>query len=72
MNFHRLEKQIFIYRLKFAAIQNEPKRTEMKQCNPQPAAAIRDQLFLSHVHNKAGFGKPVINGTGFIYLGISK
>ena len=51
---------------KFATIQNEPKR------NPQLATTIRDRLFLNHVHNQAGFGKPVIKGGGFIYLGISK
>ena len=58
--------------LKFTTIQNEPKWGEMNQCNPQPATTIRNQLFLNHVHNPAGFGKPVINGRGFIYLGISK
>ena len=44
----------------------------MKQCNPQPATAIRNQLFLNHVLNQAAFASPVINGRDFIYLGISK
>ena len=44
----------------------------MKQCNQQPATTIRNQLFLNHVHNQAGFGKPFINGRIFVYLGISK
>ena len=29
-------------------------------------------MFLNHVHNQAGFGKPVNNGRRFIYLGILK
>ena len=33
---------------------------------------IWDPLFLNHVHNQASFGKPVIKGRGFIYLGMSK
>ena len=57
---------------KFAIIQNTPKRAEMKQCNPQPATTICNQLFLNHFHNQAGFAKPVINGRDFIYLGILK
>ena len=29
-------------------------------------------MFLNHIHNQAGFAKPVINGRDFFYLGISK
>ena len=58
--------------LKFAIIKNEPKRAEMKYCKPEPATTICNRLFLNHVHNQAGFSKPVINGRDFIYLGISK
>ena len=43
----------------------------MKSCKPEPVTTIRNQLFLNHVHNQAGFGKPVINWRDFIYLGIS-
>ena len=42
----------------------------MKKCNPQPATTIRNQLLLNHVHNHAGFAKPVISGREFIYLGM--
>ena len=44
----------------------------MRSCNPRPATTIRNQLFLNHVHNQAGFGKLITNGRGFIYLEISK
>ena len=44
----------------------------MKLCNPQPVTTIPDQLFLNHVFNQAVFGKPVIKGKCFIYLGIEK
>ena len=58
--------------LKFTKTQNEPKRAETKQCKSQPAAAIHDPIFPSHVHNQAGFDNLFINGRGFFYLGISK
>ena len=58
--------------LKFATIQNETKRAEMKKCNRQSTITIRKQLFLNQVHDQAGFGRPVINGRDFIYLDISK
>ena len=44
----------------------------MKQCNLQPAATICNQLFLNHFHNQARFGKLIVNGRDFIYLGILK
>ena len=53
-------------------IRYNSKRAEIKQCNQQPATTIRNQLFINHVHNQAGFAKPVINGRDFIYLRISK
>ena len=74
MNFHMVWKaDIYLsIVLKFATIQNKTKQAKMKQCIPQPARSIHEQLFLNHVHNQAGFHKPVINGRSFIYLGISK
>ena len=47
-------------------------RAKTKKCNPLPA--INDSLPIVpyYVHNQTGFGKSVINGTYFMYLGISK
>ena len=53
----------------FKTNQNEPKWTNATH---NQATAICDQLPLNHVYNQVGFGKPVIKGRGYIYLGISK
>ena len=58
--------------LKFATIQYEQKRTEMKQCTPQPAINDLRPIVPYQVHNQVDFGKSVINGRGLIYLAISK
>ena len=48
----------------------KPKRAEVMQ----PTTSNNDlrPIFLDHVHNQTDFGKPFINGRGFIYLSISK
>ena len=59
-------------KLKFATVQNEPKQAETKKCNSQPAIYNSRPFVPYYVHNQVGFGKPVIKGRSFIYLGISK
>ena len=74
MSFHSSEKQICLNLsavLKFAKTQNEPKRAEMKKCDPQSATTIQDQFFLTIFTKRLSFAILLLMG-GFYYLGISK
>ena len=46
-------------------IRNEAMQPTTSNSNLRPIVSY-------DVHNQASFGKPFINGRGFIYLGISK
>ena len=54
--------------LKLLTTQNEPKRAETKQCNPQPAIVNRDHLFLTTSISRHVL--TISNGRVFIYLDI--
>ena len=56
--------------LNFPTIQNEPKQTEMKYCNRDPAKTIREQLFFTMVSaTKQVLSSPLLD---FIYLNVLK
>ena len=72
MNFHSREKQIF-KSFDFSNIRKDPKWTEASRNEGmQPSTTNNDsrQILSYNVYNQADLDNSVINGRGFIYLGI--
>ena len=74
MNIHSYKKQLFKPSavLKFAKTQNEPKTSRKELMQPPTSNNNWRPIFPYHVHNQTDFDNPIINGRGFIYVGISK
>ena len=73
MNFHSYEKQIF-KSSGCTKIRNDSKWTKTSRKEVMQATTSNSDsrpIFPYHVHNQADFDNPIINGRGFIYLGMN-